>query len=269
MLGLRIERGGRLIEHQQQGPIAHEAAGERELLPLAEGYLDPLGPGRTELRRKPELEARDHIFGAGAADRSHDRRLLLDARDITQPDTVAGAQLEAKEVLKGAGEPRAPRVGADALERHVVDEDAPGRGLVHPGEELHQCRLAGTVLADDGDDGARGQLHVHILENRAGGARIGEAHVLEADAARDALRRRLIGGRGDRLGIVLEPGETPRAVDPEAGQESDLTDRRADVGRESGARREHQEHRARRGSQARGHEDDRPHVARRKDRPGK
>ncbi len=37
MLGLGIERGGRLVEDQQQWLIAHEAAGQRQLLPLAEG----------------------------------------------------------------------------------------------------------------------------------------------------------------------------------------------------------------------------------------
>ena len=49
VLGLGVERRGRLVEHQQQRLVAHEAAGQRELLPLAEGDLDAVGPGRAEL----------------------------------------------------------------------------------------------------------------------------------------------------------------------------------------------------------------------------
>src|SRR5882672_9225489 len=33
VLGLRVKRGGRLVEHQQERVVAHEAACERELLP--------------------------------------------------------------------------------------------------------------------------------------------------------------------------------------------------------------------------------------------
>ena len=50
-------------------------------------------------------------------------------------------------------------------------------------------------------------------------------------------------GRGDeRRGVVLEPGQPPRAVQPDAAQEADLADRRADVRRQPRARREHEQH---------------------------
>ena len=36
VFGLRVQRGGRFVEDQQQRLIAHEAARQRQLLPLAE-----------------------------------------------------------------------------------------------------------------------------------------------------------------------------------------------------------------------------------------
>src|SRR5438094_565151 len=48
--------------------------------------------------------------------------------------------------------PRAPLGGRYARQRRVVDQDGSGRGLVHLRDQLDQRRLAGAVLADDGDD---------------------------------------------------------------------------------------------------------------------
>ena len=59
VLGLGVERGGRLVEHEQQRLVAHEAAGERELLPLAEA---------TPRRRRP-TSARAGCRGRPAAAR--------------------------------------------------------------------------------------------------------------------------------------------------------------------------------------------------------
>ena len=47
--------------------LAHEAAGERELLPLAERHLDAAGPGRAELRLEARRQPGDDVVGAGAA----------------------------------------------------------------------------------------------------------------------------------------------------------------------------------------------------------
>ena len=58
VLGLGVERGGRLVEHEQQRLVAHEAARERELLPLAERHLDAARPGRAELRLEPGRQPR-------------------------------------------------------------------------------------------------------------------------------------------------------------------------------------------------------------------
>ena len=49
-----------------------------------------------------------------------------------------------------------------------------GGGLVHFGEQLDQGRLAGAVLADDGDHRACGQQQGYVVEDQPGRAWIGE-----------------------------------------------------------------------------------------------
>ena len=76
-------------------------------------------------------------------------------------------------------------------------------------------------------------------------------------------------GRGhERRRVVLEPGQAPGAVEPDAAQEADLAHGGADVGRELAARGEHEEHVGRRRAKPRRHEDDRAHVRAPEDRPG-
>ena len=132
---------------------------------------------------RPGRQPRDDVVGAGALDGRDDRGLVVHARHVADADGVAGAELEAEEVLERAGQARAPLVGRHARERRVVHEDRAGRRLVQLGEQLDQRRLAGAVLADDGDDRAGGQRQRHVVEHEARRARVGERHVLEADAA--------------------------------------------------------------------------------------
>ncbi len=79
--------------------------------------------------------------------------------------------------------------------------------------------------------------------------------------------RGLVGRGHERRRVVLEPGQAARAVEPDAAQEADLADRRADVGREPRAGGEHQQHVARRRAQPRRDEDDRADVGARRRPP--
>ena len=84
---------------------------------------------------------------------------------------------------------------------------------------------------------------------------------------RSRVGRRAVGRRDERRRVVLEPGQAPRAVHPEAAQESDLADGGADVGREPRAGGEHEQHVAGRRPEARRDEDDRADVGRRRTPP--
>ena len=87
-----------------------------------------------------------------------DRRLVVVARLVAEPDAVLGAELEPEEVLERAGQPGPPPVGRHAGQVDAVDEDAAARRLVELGEQLHERGLAGAVLADDRDHRAGRQL---------------------------------------------------------------------------------------------------------------
>src|SRR5947199_6633549 len=52
VLGFDVERGRGLVEHQEEGLVVHKAARQLELLPLAEGEVDAVGPGRAALGRR-------------------------------------------------------------------------------------------------------------------------------------------------------------------------------------------------------------------------
>ena len=91
VLGLGVERGGRLVEHQQQRLVAHEAAGQGELLPLSEGDLDAVRPGRAELGVEPGREPRSTTSSAPArSTAATDRRLVVEAGHVADADGVLG-----------------------------------------------------------------------------------------------------------------------------------------------------------------------------------
>ena len=226
------------------------------------GHVGPSCVSRPDGRRATTSSAPRAIDGRD------DRGLVVQARHVAEADRLAGAELEAEEILERAGQPRAPLVGRHARERRVVHEDRARRRLVHLREQLDQRRLAGAVLADDGDDRAGGQRQRHVVEHEPRRARDRRT---TRDRGGCRVRSRAGTGRSadgdERRGVVFEPREAPRAVHPEAAQESDLADRGADVGRQARARREHQQHVAGRRAEARRHEDDRADVARRRTPP--
>ena len=95
--------------------VAHEAARQRELLPLPERDLDAVGPGRPELRIEPGDQLRDQAVGAGADHGRLHGALVVESRHVADAHAVPRPELEAEEVLEGARQTRAPLVGRHAL----------------------------------------------------------------------------------------------------------------------------------------------------------
>ncbi len=71
----------------------------------------------------------------------------------------------------------------DTRQVDTVDGDASGSGVAQLGQELHQSRLAGAVVADHGQRGPHRDGEIESDQHVAVAARVGEAHVLEADFA--------------------------------------------------------------------------------------
>ena len=114
VFGLGVKRRGGFVEHQQERMIAHEAARQRQLLPLAEAHFDSARPGRAELRLEAGIQMLHHVIGAGAIDRGNDGRFVVEPRDVAEADRVARAKLEAKKILERARDVLAPIVGAES-----------------------------------------------------------------------------------------------------------------------------------------------------------
>ena len=216
----------------------------------------------------PAGQPRDDVVGPGALDGADDGGLVVEPGHVADADGLARAELEAEEVLEGAGEALAPLVGRHARQRLAVHEDRARRGLVELGEQLDERGLAGAVLADDGDDRARGQLERHVVQHEAVGAGVGEGDVIEADALAQLRRHGQVGVRDQRRRVVLEPGEALGAVHPDAAQEADLADGGADVRGQARAGREDEQHVARGGSEPRRDEDDGADVGAAEHGPG-
>src|SRR4051812_14971575 len=158
MLRLRVEGGRRLVEDEHEWTITHEAASERELLPLTEADLDTFRPGWTKLGIEAGGESSDHVIGAGATDGRCNGRCTFVAWHVAEADAVQRAELEAEEILERAGHSLAPGVRGDARERRIVDQNLTGHRFIHARQQLDHGALPGPVLADDCDDRTRGQL---------------------------------------------------------------------------------------------------------------
>ena len=100
---------------------------------------------------------------------------------------------------------RVPLVGVDLGEGHAVDEHRAARGLAQVGEQPHEGRLAGAVLADEGDDRPGFEPQCDVVQARLGGVGVGEADTPQLDPGREAVGGRSPpGAGGDRDGILLE-----------------------------------------------------------------
>ena len=245
VLGLGVERRGRLVEHQQQRVVAHEAARQRELLPLAEATPrrrpGQVGPSCVSSPPASRATTSSAPARSTAAD---DRRLVVEARHVADADGLPGAELEAEEVLEGAGQPRrATRRPASAPSGMPSTRIAPDVGSYSLASSFTSVVLPAPFSPTMATTAPAGRSSDHVVEHEPLGAGIGERDVLEADAVGAAgpapADRRV---RDQRRRVVLEPGQPLRAVHPDAAQEADLADRRADVRRQPRAGRQHQQH---------------------------
>ena len=124
VFGLGVKRGGGFVEHEQERMIAHEAARERQLLPLAETHFDAARPGRTELRFEAGIQMLDHVIGARASDRGNHGGLVVESRDVAEAHSVARAKLEAKKILERARDVLAPIVSGNPRQVNAIYQDA-------------------------------------------------------------------------------------------------------------------------------------------------
>ncbi len=241
VLGLGVEGGRGFIQHQQKRMVSHESAREREFLPLTEGHVDAARPGRSKLRVESRRQPRYDVLRARPINGSADGGPIIQPWDITHANRVERVKLEAKEILKCAGQARAPGVGRHPRERHIVHEDRTRGRLVHLRKQLDERGLAGTVFTHDCHDRSRGQQQRHVVENETRRAGIRKRDAIETNTLTQGRGHGQISRPSERRGVVFQPRETLRPVHPDASQKSDLANRCADVRRQARAGREHEE----------------------------
>src|ERR1051325_2713648 len=64
VLRFGVEGSRRLVQDEYEGCVAHEAAREGELLPLAEAHVHTAWPGGTKLRVESSAQLRDDVVRA-------------------------------------------------------------------------------------------------------------------------------------------------------------------------------------------------------------
>ena len=74
---------------------------------------------------------------------------------------------------------RAAPPGPSMLTGCAVEADLAGIGPVDAGEDLHQRRLAGAVLADERDDLAARDVEVHLVQRDDAGKTLGDRSHLQ------------------------------------------------------------------------------------------
>ena len=116
-------------------------------------------------------------------------------------------EVVAHEVLEDDAHAAAQLLEVVFAEVVAVEQDAALVRVVEPGQQLHQRRLAGAVLADQRHHLARLQGEAEMADRPALGAGIDEADILEHEAVADRMRERPRIGRRQDLRPRLEEGE--------------------------------------------------------------
>ena len=101
--------------------------------------------------------------------RRQDGRLVVDPGQVADADALPGDELEVDEVLKRSGDPLAPLRQRQEREVGAVDLDDSPRRFVEAAQQFDDRRLAGAVLADDGDRRAGRQGDVDVLQDGLAG----------------------------------------------------------------------------------------------------
>src|SRR5262249_20787794 len=181
-LGLRlcVHSGGRLIQHEDIGPGAHEGPRQRDLLPLAAGELAAVAEPFAELRVVSGRQLGDEIACLTLDRGLAPALLVLEESLIASADVLPDLHLVARKILKDDTDALAQRALLPLGKVPAIEQDSSGGRRIKPRQQLDQCGLARAVLADEREAASRCQVQRDVLQCRLLRPGIGEADVLEA-----------------------------------------------------------------------------------------
>ena len=172
VLGMAVERRGRLVQHQDRRRLQHRARDRHALLLAARQFQAALADlGLISLRRHPDE----------AVDLRQPRRLLhlgIGGVPAAVADVVADGVVEQHGVLRHHADRRAQRRLRDVADILAVDQDPAAGDVIEAEQQPRDRRFAGAGGPDDRNRLAGRHLEAETFQDRP--LRIvGKPHVLE------------------------------------------------------------------------------------------
>ena len=199
-LGLRVDRGGGLVEDQDPR-VDQQRPGDADPLPLAAGEeLPPL----ADQRIVGVGQAEDELVGAGGAGGGDD--LLPRGVRPAVGDVLGHRAVEQKRLLQDDADVAAVFLDGEGADVRAVDQDGPLGDVVEAADQVDDGGLARPAGADQPDHLAGGDVQVDRLQH--GPAAVVEAHAAELDLPAEPAGMDRVDGLGD-AGHAVEDGENP------------------------------------------------------------
>ena len=170
-LGLRVERGGGFIKHED-GRVAHERAGNGDTLPLAAGEPQAAFAQRRVVAGGQRL---NEIVRVGLARGANN--FLAGRADFAKGNVLRDGVVEEQDVLADQREVKAQIGDADRVERDAIYLDQARAGIVETEEQIDERAFARSAFARQAEPLAALEAKADILQN--GAAAVGEADVME------------------------------------------------------------------------------------------
>ncbi len=153
------ERGRRLV-HDDDSGIERQGLGDLDQLLLGDREAE-----RDPVEVEPDAEPLEDRLGlsmhCGGVDPATGAQRLAADEDVLDDREVG----EERRLLVDDGDPAVARVGrAGQGDLDAVDEQLPAVRRVHAGEDLHERRFAGSVLADESVSLARVEIDRDVVE---------------------------------------------------------------------------------------------------------
>ena len=233
LLGPGVERGGRLVEHQERR-VAEERAREGDALPLPHREVVAADELLAEHRcRSPSGSAARNSSAPPGARRGRDRVLVVERVGAAEADVLARRELVAHEVLEDHADVLAPRLGGssvggvDAVPQHPALRRAERAGPAAWPAWSCPSRSRPTSATTS----PAPQAQAHVVQGGLGAAGVAEAARPRARRSverrhRRVAGRRALGATGEEALEVLEEerrlGEGADAAEhlPRAGSTS-------------------------------------------------
>ena len=161
-LAARVQPGGRLVEYEDSRavPDREQCARERDPLPLSTGQVDAALVAARQHRVPADLR------GDAGATRARVEAVTVAPVAPAPPRRCSrAASADSARSPGRRSRPAAARRRIEPRKLGAVDQNPPADRIVHPSQQLDQCRLTGAVDPDQRRRPPRRQAQAQILED--------------------------------------------------------------------------------------------------------